>query len=109
MTDGAPQTKPMVAGQMSEADIEQRIEARAAQLAEGQALYWRIRLVGIETILLGTLVFITGIAIGEPFTLVLRAAVLVAAGCLASGMILIALTDAASHGLKRLARWRKPS
>jgi hypothetical protein len=109
MNDATPQMTPRVTSQMSEADLEQLIEARAAQLAEGQALYWRIRLVAIETILLGTLVFITGIAIGEPLGLVLRAAVMVAAGCLASGMILIALTDAANHGLKRLASRRKPS
>lgn len=88
--------------------VEQMVEARAAQLAEGQALYWRIRLVAIETVLLGLLVLITGLLVGQPVMTVMRAAILVAAACLASGMVLIALTDATSHGWKRLRR-RKPS
>lgn len=107
MSETTPQPAPTAAAQPTDLDIEQMIETRAAQLAEGQALHWRIRLVAIETILLGLLVCVAGLAIGEPVKLVLRASVLVAAGCLASGMILIALTDAASHGWKRLARRRK--
>ena len=104
MSSASGKEWPKAVTPIGEPAREQRMEARAAELAESQALYWRIRLVGIETALLGALVVITGLMIGQPGGQVLRAGVLVSAGCLASGMSLIALTDAASHGWKRLLR-----
>tara|TARA_R110000868_G_scaffold219323_5_gene470167 strand:+ start:3794 stop:4123 length:330 start_codon:yes stop_codon:yes gene_type:complete len=82
--------------------LEDLVEARAAEKAHADALYWRIRLVCIETLLLGTLVLVAGLIIGEPVKMVLRAAIIIAAGCLASGMLLIGLSDAANAAWKRL-------
>lgn len=82
--------------------IEELVEARSAEKAHADALYWRIRLVCIETLLLGTLVLIAGLIIGEPVKLVLRAAIIIAAGCLASGMLLIGLSNATNSAWKRL-------
>lgn len=85
--------------------LEAFIERRAAAKAEAQALTWRFRLVTIETLMMGLLVGAAGLALGKPPFLVLRAAVMVAAGCFASGILLIGLTGAIDKGLLRLRTW----
>lgn len=85
--------------------LEALIEARAAAKAEAQAFQWRFRLVTIETMMLGFLVGAAGIALQKPPYLILRAAVMVAAGCFASGILLIGMTDAAGKSAKWLRNW----
>lgn len=85
--------------------LEARIRARIAAAAEAQALYWRFRLVTIETLMMGCLVLAAGLTIGQPWRLVLRASVLVAAGCFASGIILIGMTGAAGKCLHWVRTW----
>ena len=85
--------------------LEAVIEARAAAKAEAQAFQWRFRLVTIETMMLGCLVGAAGIALQKPPFLILRAAVMVAAGCFASGILLIGMTGAADKSAKWLRRW----
>ncbi|MEC3947836.1 hypothetical protein [Sphingobium sp. HWE2-09] len=85
--------------------LEALIEARAAAKAEAQAFQWRFRLVTIETMMLGFLVGAAGIALQKPPFLILRAAVMVAAGCFASGILLIGMTGAADRSAKWLRGW----
>lgn len=85
--------------------LEALIEARAAAKAEAQAFQWRFRLVTIETMMLGCLVGAAGIALQKPPFLILRAAVMVAAGCFASGILLIGMTGAADKSGKWLHSW----
>jgi hypothetical protein len=85
--------------------LEAFIEARAAAKAEAQAFQWRFRLVTIETMMLGFLVGAAGIALQKPPFLILRAAVMVAAGCFASGILLIGMTGAAGKSAKWLRSW----
>jgi hypothetical protein len=87
--------------------LEALIEARAAALAQAQAFAWRFRLVTIETLMMGALVLAAGLALGQPALLVLRAAVMVSAGCFASGILLIGMTGAADQALARLRHWRQ--
>ncbi|MCC4233648.1 MULTISPECIES: hypothetical protein [Sphingobium] len=85
--------------------LEALIEARAAAKAEAQAFQWRFRLVTIETMMLGFLVGAAGIALQKPPFLIFRAAVMVAAGCFASGILLIGMTGAADRSAKWLRNW----
>lgn len=85
--------------------LEAFIKARAAEKAEAQAFQWRFRLVTIETMMLGLLVGAAGIALQKPPFLILRAAVMVAACCFASGILLIGMTGAAGTSAKWLRRW----
>lgn len=85
--------------------LEALIDARAAAKAEAQAFQWRFRLVTIETMMLGFLVGAAGIALQKPPFLILRAAVMVAAGCFASGILLIGMTGAAGKSAKWLRNW----
>ena len=87
--------------------IEALIEARAASLAQHQALCWRCRLVTIETLMMGALILCAGLALHQPAAMVLRAAIMVSAGCFASGMLLIGLTGAFDRGLDHFTRWRR--
>ncbi|WP_336508824.1 hypothetical protein [Sphingobium yanoikuyae] len=104
-----PHTKP--AGPQLDLDldptIEALIEARAASLAQHQALFWRFRLVTIETLMMGALILSAGLALHQPAAMVLRAAIMVSAGCFASGMLLIGLTGAFDRGLDHFTRWRR--
>lgn len=90
--------------------MEREIENRVAQRLKQDAWLWRFRLVVIETIMMATLIVAAGIVLGKtPFAIV-RAAVMVGAACLGSGMILLALSMGATHGwsafIERYRRWR---
>ena len=87
--------------------IEALIEARAASLAQHPALFWRFRHVTIETLMMGALILCAGLALHQPAAMVLRAAIMVSAGCFASGMLLIGLTGAFDRGLDHFTRWRR--
>jgi hypothetical protein len=86
--------------------IDQYIEARVAERARREAVRWRFRLVLIETAMMALLVLIAGLALGQKTDLVLRGAALVAAGCFATGVLLIALSVASSRLLSRIREWR---
>ena len=87
--------------------LEAMIEERALQIAKEEAVAWRFRLVTIETMMMGALVLAAGLALGQPALLVLRASVMVSAGCFASGILLIGLTGAADKAIARLRLWRR--
>ncbi|WP_404337822.1 hypothetical protein AB2M62_03400 [Sphingomonas sp. MMS12-HWE2-04] len=91
----------------SAADLERLIEARVAERCAAQTLRWRLRLVVIETVLFSALVAISGLTLGQPGWLVLRATVLIAISCFLSGMLLVWLSIVSARLLDRLsARWR---
>jgi len=86
--------------------LERIIAARVAERAEAASFIWRFRLVCIETVLIGTLVAIAGVILGQPAMMVLRATVLIAVSCFASGLLLIVLSAWSSRLLARWQRWR---
>ncbi|WP_088182663.1 hypothetical protein [Sphingobium sp. Z007] len=87
--------------------IEALIEARVAKRAEAVAFQWRLRLVGIETCMMGSLVIAAGLALDQPPLQTIRTGLIVAAACFASGMLLIGLSGACGMLLTRLSRWRR--
>lgn len=88
--------------------IQAAIEERAAARAEAAAFRWRLRLVSIETVMMGSLVSVAGMALHQPLLPALRAGLIVAAGCFASGMLLIGLTGVFGKLVSRLHRRRRP-
>ncbi|PNU06026.1 hypothetical protein [Novosphingobium guangzhouense] len=86
--------------------VQAAIEARVAQRAEAAAFRWRLRLVAIETFMMGALVTIAGIALQQPVLPALRAGIIVAAACFSSGMLLIGLSGACGKLVSHLRRWR---
>jgi len=86
--------------------IEAMIEARVARRAEAAALHWRVRLVAIETCMMGSLVIAAGIALDQPPLQTIRAGILVATACCASGMLLIGLSGACGMLCSRFKQWR---
>ncbi|MFT4052944.1 MAG: hypothetical protein QM681_00440 [Novosphingobium sp.] len=91
-----------------QAAIEAAIEERAAARAEAAAFRWRVRLVSIETVMMGSLVSMAGMALHQPLLPALRAGLIVAAGCFASGMLLIGLSGAFGKLVSHLRRGRMP-
>jgi hypothetical protein len=85
-------------------DLEHRIEVRAAELAQDQAVRWRFRLVVIETTMLTALVIAAGIALEQPTGMVLRGAAVIGVSCFLTGALLIALTGAANRLLAKVMR-----
>jgi hypothetical protein len=83
-------------------DLEHRIEVRAAELAQGQAVRWRFRLVVIETTMLTALVIAAGIALEQPTGMVLRGAAVIGVSCFLTGLMLIAFTGAANRLLAKM-------
>jgi len=89
-----------------DSEIERIIEARVAIRAEAEAIRWRFRLILIETGMLTLFVLIAGWLIGEPLGKIFSSALFVCAGCLASGIILVALSGGISMGASRWQRWK---
>ncbi|WP_334184831.1 hypothetical protein [Novosphingobium sp.] len=79
--------------------IDDLVEQRVAQRLRSEAVHWRLRLVVTETCMMGVLVFAAGSLLGHPAMLVLRASLMVAGSCLATGVLLVGL----SAGTMRLA------
>ena len=86
--------------------VQAAIEARVAQRAEAAAFRWRLRLVAIETFMMGALVTIAGLALHQPFLPALRAGIIVAVACFASGMLLIGISGACGKLVSHLRQWR---
>lgn len=89
---------------LTPAELERAIEARVAARAEAEAWRWRFRLLSIETVMMGGLVLAAGITLGQPTMLVLRASLLVAASCFASGILLLGLSTGTG---KLWTLWRR--
>lgn len=90
----------------AEDELERAIEARVAARCEAESVVWKFRLVSIETVMMGVLVAAAGIALDQPTMLVARAAVIVAASCFASGLLLLGLSAWSARLLTRFKRWR---
>ncbi|NOW48404.1 hypothetical protein FHW96_004592 [Novosphingobium sp. SG751A] len=87
-------------------DIEAMIEQRVAERAQSQAFQWRLRLMIIETFIMGGLVIAGGLVLGRPGLEVLRAGTIVAAACFASGLLLIGVSAACGIAASRFRQWR---
>lgn len=88
--------------------VQVRIEELAAERAEQQSFQWRLRLMLIESVMMGSLVIAAGTALRQPTAMVLRSGLLVAGACLASGMMLIGLSALCAVGLAKLRkRWAR--
>ena len=91
-----------------QAALEQEIEARVAERAKAEAWLWRFRLITVETIMMASLIVVAGLCLGKPIAEILRAAIVVAAACFASGMLLLGLSAGAGLSWRALAkRWRR--
>jgi hypothetical protein len=102
-----PTEAPILEREADEA-IEAEIERRVAARCKAEAFLWRFRLIAAESAMMGALVAAAGIALDKPATLVLRAALLVASSCFASGMLLLGLTGLGTRIAARLRRrWRR--
>ena len=88
-----------------EEEIEQIVEARVARRAEQQAFHWRLRLILIETAMMGLLVAVAGFSLHQPMGQVIRSAAIVAGACFASGGPLILLSGATAWLVTRALRW----
>jgi len=87
-------------------ELERMIDARVAERCEAESIRWRFRLVTLETLMMGGLVAAAGLALGQPGLMVARAAILVAASCFATGLILLGLSAWSARLLTRFKRWR---
>lgn len=90
----------------SAAAFEREIEARVAARCEAESIRWRFHLVSIETVLMTALVAAAGIALGQPATMVVRAALLIGASCFGTGLLLLGLSASSARLLRRFRRWR---
>lgn len=86
--------------------IEVIVEQRIAERFEAESFQWRFRLVMIETLMMGLLVLVAGILLKQPTMMVLRASLLVAASCFATGLLLLSLSAGTAKLLSRLRRRR---
>ena len=86
--------------------IELIVERRLAERFEAESFQWRFRLVMIETVMMGLLVLVAGLLLKQPTMMVLRASLLVAASCLATGLLLLSLSAGTAKLMGRLRRWR---
>ena len=86
--------------------IEAMIEQRVAERAQSQAFQWRLRLMIIETFIMGAFVIAGGLVLGRPVLEVLRAGTIVAAACFASGLLLIGVSAACGIAASSFRRWR---
>src|SRR3546814_5809668 len=87
--------------------IELIVERRLAERFEAESFQWRFRLVMIETVMMGLLVLVAGLVLKQPTMMVLRASLLVAASCLATGLLLLSLSAGTAKLMSRLRRWRR--
>ena len=90
-----------------ESEIERIVEQRIAERLASDSFIWRFRLITVETIVMGALVLVAGLLLKQPTMLVLRASVLVAASCFATGLLLIVLSAWTVKASARFRRWRR--
>ena len=86
--------------------IELIVEQRIAERLEAESFQWRFRLVMIETVMMGLLVLVAGLLLKQPTMMVLRASLLVAASCMATGLLLLSLSAGTAKLMSRLRRRR---
>ena len=91
---------------VADEELERVIEARVAARCEAESFVWKFRLVALETVMMGALVAAAGIALEKPGAMVARAALLVAASCFASGLLLLGFSVWSARLLTRFKRWR---
>ena len=60
----------------------------------------------IETVMMGLLVLVAGLLLKQPTMMVLRASLLVAASCMATGLLLLSLSAGTAKLMSRLRRRR---
>ena len=82
--------------------IERIVEQRIAQRFEAESFQWRFRLVVIETVIMGLLVLVAGLVLKQNPMLVLRAALMISASCLATGVLLLSLSAGTLRMMARL-------
>lgn len=82
-------------------EVEALIEKRVLERAEALAFHWRLRLMAIEAFVMGGLVIVAGLTLKQPVLETLRAGLLVAAACFASGLLLIGLSAGCGRLLSR--------
>lgn len=87
--------------------IELIVEQRLAERFEAESFQWRFRLVMIETVMMGMLVLVAGLLLKQPTMMVLRASLVVAGSCLATGLLLLSLSAGTAKLMSRLRRWRR--
>lgn len=87
--------------------IEVIVEQRLAERFEAESFQWRFRLVMIETVMMGLLVLVAGLLVKQPTMMVLRASLLVAASCLATGLLLLSLSAGTAKLIRRLRGKRR--
>ncbi len=87
--------------------IEMIVEQRLAARFEAESFQWRFRLVAIETMMIGLLVLVAGLLLKQPTMMVLRASLLVAASCFATGLLLLSLSAGTAKLMSRLRRGKR--
>lgn len=87
--------------------IEMIVEQRLAARFETESFQWRFRLVAIETMMIGLLVLVAGLLLKQPTMMVLRASLLVAASCFATGLLLLSLSAGTAKLMSRLRRAKR--
>ncbi|WP_260833960.1 hypothetical protein [Sphingopyxis sp. P1IMeth2] len=85
--------------------VDRLVEERLAARFETESFFWRFRLISVETFIMGALVLVAGLLLKQPTMMVLRASVLVAATCFATGLTLLLLSAWAARTLTRLRQW----
>ncbi|MBT0667386.1 hypothetical protein HT136_03275 [Novosphingobium profundi] len=106
MTRSTPHPDQQAFTRPDDAAIELIVEQRLAERFEAEAFRWRLRLVMIETVMMGLLVLVAGLLLTQPVMMVLRAALLVAASCLATGLLLLSASAGVAKLMRRVPRWR---
>lgn len=86
--------------------IERLVEERLAERFEAESFLWRFRLVLIETVMIGLLVLVAGLFLKQPTMMVVRASLIVAASCFATGLLLLGLSAGTAKLMSRLRRRR---
>lgn len=87
--------------------IEMIVEQRIAERLEAESFQWRFRLVMTETVMMGLLVLVAGLLLKQPTMIVLRASLLIATSCLATGLLLLSLSAGTAKLMTRLRQWRR--
>ncbi|PZR76904.1 MAG: hypothetical protein DI537_43805 [Stutzerimonas stutzeri] len=86
--------------------IEVIVEQRLAERFEAESFLWRFRLVVIETVMIGLLVLVAGLFLKQPTMMVVRASLIVAVSCFATGLLLLSLSAGTAKLMSRLRRRR---
>ena len=87
--------------------IELIVEQRLAERFEAESFQWRFRLVMIETVMMGLLVLVAGLVLKQPTMMVLRASLIIAASCLATGLLLLSLSAGTAKLMSRLRKGKR--